>query len=187
LTAFYNQRLTIFFPEWFACLIQTRASKIMQLLNYRLKLTLEDGRTLVGQMIAFDRFMNFVLAECEEFRKIKQKGKVIAGMPEREEKRTLGLVVVRGENIISLSVEAPPPQHAEKVKLVQGPGIGKPAGRGMPISGPPAGPVRGAGGFTPGMLPPPGFRPVFDFNIGYDAATRNAPPSWFPTRILILF
>ena len=144
---------------------------------------MQDGRTLVGQMIAFDKYMNLVLAECEEFRKIKQKGKVISGMPDREEKRTLGLVILRGESIVSISVEAPPPQHAEKVKLVaQGPGMGRPAGRGLPVApaltAAPMGlgaPVPGVGGpsalqmrpgmpmpppgFRPGMPPPPGFRP----------------------------
>jgi len=30
-----------------------------------------DGRALVGQMLAYDKHMNFVLAECEEFRTVK--------------------------------------------------------------------------------------------------------------------
>lgn len=30
-----------------------------------------DGRSLVGQMLAYDKHMNFVLAECEEFRTVK--------------------------------------------------------------------------------------------------------------------
>jgi small nuclear ribonucleoprotein B and B' len=46
----------------------------------------------------------------------------------------LGLVVLRGENIVSMSVEAPPQKHAERVQLVpQGMGVAKVAGRGMPV------------------------------------------------------
>jgi hypothetical protein len=30
-----------------------------------------DGRALVGQMLAYDKHMNFVLSECEEFRTVK--------------------------------------------------------------------------------------------------------------------
>jgi len=59
---------------------------MVTLLNYRLKVTLyvplreiarteltdrNDGRALVGQMLAYDKHMNFVLAECEEFRTVK--------------------------------------------------------------------------------------------------------------------
>lgn len=44
---------------------------MVTLLHYRLKVTLNDGRQLVGQMLAYDKHMNFVLAECEEFRTVK--------------------------------------------------------------------------------------------------------------------
>lgn len=38
---------------------------MMALINYRLKITLNDGRQLTGQMLAFDNHMNLVLAESE--------------------------------------------------------------------------------------------------------------------------
>lgn len=84
---------------------------MLGLINWRLKVTLNDGRALVGQMLAFDRHMNLVLAECEEFRRIRPKkkaGESEAG-PVQEIKRALGLVILRGETVVSLSVEGPPP------------------------------------------------------------------------------
>merc|ERR1719473_2398714 len=93
--------------------------------------------------------MNVVLADCEEFRKIKSKGRKD---DEKEVKRTLGFVVLRGETIVSLMAEAPPPSGPKKAEIQAGPGRGQVAGRGMPaapLSSAPAGlagPVRGVGG-----------------------------------------
>lgn len=84
---------------------------MLSLINWRLKVTINDGRAFVGQMLAFDRHMNLVLAECEEFRRVRPKkkpGETEAG-PMQEMKRTLGLVILRGETVVSLSVEGPPP------------------------------------------------------------------------------
>lgn len=57
---------------------------------------------LVGTFLAFDKHLNVILSECEEFR-IKRKAN-----QDVEIKRTLGMIIVRGDNIISLSAEAPP-------------------------------------------------------------------------------
>ncbi|KAL9645559.1 hypothetical protein ABK040_000622 [Willaertia magna] len=126
-----------------------KTSKLYQFINYRMRITLQDGRQIVGKFMAFDKFMNIVMAECEEFRKIIPKGNK---GEEIEQKRTLGFLLIRGENIVSLIVEGPPPQEDSRVKsiltkqqsgtttglrgLAPGttPGVATSASRGMPIS-----------------------------------------------------
>ncbi len=104
--------------------------------------------------------MNLVLADTDEYRKIKNK----KGGEEREEKRALGMILLRGENVISLSAEAPPaPKPKAQVlstqqKSITTTGTAVPAGRGMgvtPISAPPV-PVRGMGGPAANVMMPQG-------------------------------
>ena len=140
---------------------------MLGLINWRLKVTINDGRAFVGQMLAFDRHMNLVIADCEEFRRVRPKKKAgeTETPAEQEMKRTLGLVILRGETVVSISVEGPPPvgDDDKKNALLAGPGRGMPAGRGMGMM-PPMGPpslARPPMPFPPPGMPgpPPGFRP----------------------------
>ncbi|KAL3962010.1 hypothetical protein ACCO45_003533 [Purpureocillium lilacinum] len=92
-----------------------KQGKMIGYINWRMRIILNDGRQMTGQMLAFDKHMNLVLADTEEFRRVKRR-QAKSGAPgsdaqviENEEKRTLGLTIVRGAQIISVSVESPPP------------------------------------------------------------------------------
>jgi small nuclear ribonucleoprotein B and B' len=136
-----------------------KKAKMADLIDYRLRIVMLDGRQLVGQLLAFDKFMNVVLSDTEEFRIPRNKDSA-------EIKRTLGLVILRGETIVSVSVEAPPSsdESSRLGGLQPGPGIAKAisrTGAGFGGSALLSGPIRtnAPQGFQPpsGFQPPPGF------------------------------
>lgn len=131
----------------------SKSSKFLQWINYRIRVTIQDSRMLVGTFIAFDKHMNLVLADTEEYRRIKAKK---PEDKEREMKRALGLVLLRGENIVTMSAEAPPAQTNRRVgeNAQAGPGRAQAMGRGMQVVPPMMAPP-GLSGPPMGMMRPP--------------------------------
>ncbi|KAG0377633.1 hypothetical protein BGX24_005736 [Mortierella sp. AD032] len=139
-------------------------------------------------MVAFDKYTNLVLADCEEIRRIKPKQGVSSkAEQERQQKRTFGLVILRGEPCVAMSVDAPPPPSLEgqQARLPQPlhAGVASPAGRGMPVAlaGPAGlmGPIRGVGKPAPGMMlsiPPPPVAHLFVFSQGVPHSGAVPPP-----------
>ena len=113
--------------------------------------------------------MNLVLADTEEFRRTRRRGKAAPGatqqVTETEERRAIGLTIIRGAHVISLSVDGPPPADpaarlggasggpSTAATLAAGPGVARPAGRGLPVGL--TGPTPGVGGPGAGFGAPP--------------------------------
>ncbi|KAK3844887.1 MAG: small nuclear ribonucleoprotein [Linnemannia gamsii] len=141
----------------------SKNTKMKHLLRFRLRVTLADTRIMTGYMVAFDKYTNLVLADCEEIRRIKPKQGVSSkAEQERQQKRTLGLVILRGEHYVAMSVDAPPPPSLEGQQAL------------LPQPSPPA-----SFGVPPlGMIPPLGFRPMGQPG----ALPSGTPPSGIPAH-----
>ncbi|ORY66516.1 uncharacterized protein BCR38DRAFT_430534 [Pseudomassariella vexata] len=183
--------------------MSNKQGKMAGYINYRMRVTLLDGRQMTGQMLAFDKHMNLVLADTEEFRRVKKKQNKpsapgAAGPStqtiEQEEKRTLGLTIVRGAQIVSLSVESAPPADPSTrlgksttsslpSALASGPGVSRPAGRGAAPSSL-AGPAAGVGAGAPPAFPQfpgaPGFPGRGGPPPGFPGGPAGFPPAGFP-------
>jgi small nuclear ribonucleoprotein B and B' len=143
-----------------AAMSMSKKSKMFQFINCRIRVRIQDNRVLVGKFLAFDRHMNLVLADTDEFRTITVKG----SKEEKEEKRTLGLVLLRGETVLTISVDGAlnkQAQNTDRVKQQEkgqglpGPGQASGAARGL------TGPTKGVGGPAMAAMAPMPMPPMF--------------------------
>lgn len=179
----------------------------MRYIEHRLRISLIDGRTIVGTFLAFDKHLNLVLVDSEEYRSVRSKAKNnssisnrAAIVEERVEKRTLGLIILRGENVVSVAVEGPPPPNMKAANKSAGigenavPGVARGAGRGaMPPQQPPptsssfggavgapmglgAAPVHGVGMMGGMAMPPPPGPPPPMMMMGRGMPPPPPPP-----------
>jgi len=146
-----------------------KGSKLLRYIEHRLRVTLTDNRTIIGTFLAFDKHLNLVLVDTEEYRTLRSKSSSgSAVIEERQEKRSLGLIILRGENVVSIAVEGPPPSAGGRANT-GGPGVSKGVGRGVP---PPAAP----GVPPPGMGAPMGLGAAPVHGVGGMGMGRGMPP-----------
>lgn len=138
-------------------------------MEHRLRVTLVDGRTISGTFLAFDKHLNLVLSDTEEFRTLRKKGDRSAVVEERQEKRNLGLIILRGENVVSIAVEGPPPPSISGRLQPGGPGVAVGAGRGSTTN---VGVVNTTGAAPLGL----GAAPVHGVGMGLPPGGTGAPP-----------
>lgn len=130
-------------------------TRLETLLSYKVRVTTSNNSSFIGTLLSYDKFMNLVLTECEEFRLQSKSKKYLKDLKNKgvendneideskikEQKRLLGLVILRGENIISIVAESAPnlntlkPQlRLKKGKVAIKPLMKKLAGDNKPIS-----------------------------------------------------
>jgi small nuclear ribonucleoprotein B and B' len=97
-------------------------SKMLQYINTAIVVSLTDGRKMAGTFLAYDKFMNVVLSDAVETKE---------GKGGELHTRELGLVLLRGDHVASITTEAGAAKAARKAPAgVPGAGSAVPAGRG---------------------------------------------------------
>ncbi|SOV24889.1 small nuclear ribonucleoprotein-associated protein B, putative [Plasmodium sp. DRC-Itaito] len=101
-------------------------SRLETWLQYRVRVTISDTRYFVGTFLSYDRHMNIVLVDAEEFRKVKSQENSM-----KEIKRVVGLILIRGENIVSFTAEQAPINKKSMSNVIN---KGIATGRGIPLN-----------------------------------------------------
>lgn len=85
-----------------------KSNKLDRLINCKVNILTRNKSSFIGTLLSFDNHMNLVLNDCEEFKTTKSR---------KEVKRFLGLIVIRGENVISVVMESQPNLSTLKPQL----------------------------------------------------------------------
>lgn len=110
--------------------------RLRRLLNRSMKITMTDGRTLIGMFLCTDRSCNVILGSCQEYlnydlveaqqkrqQELLKKAETSSSteesedpsnLPPIEEPRVLGLAMVPGHHIVSIHVDDPIPDSGEE-------------------------------------------------------------------------
>ncbi|KAH3679665.1 hypothetical protein WICMUC_000805 [Wickerhamomyces mucosus] len=157
-----------------------KKQRLSDIINYRVKVITLDSRQFIGELLSFDKHYNLVLANVEEYRLTKKSKLSLKDRAKssnssntsstnetnfiQEQKRSLGLIILRGEHVISVTIESPPTKSVSHLKtLKSGKGAIKPIQSSTNSSAnvkinKPIGAVPGFTGAPRGFNPPPGFR-----------------------------
>lgn len=91
------------------------------LINFRIKIITIDNRTYLGTLLSFDKHMNLVLSDTEESRITKksysQLKKHTPNVEPVYDKRNLGLIILRGDQVVSFTIESNAPLTDVKSRL----------------------------------------------------------------------
>jgi small nuclear ribonucleoprotein B and B' len=93
----------------------SKTNKLFKFVNWKMRVTIQDGRQFVGQFIAFDRHTNIVMKDCVEFRRENDENDTWS-------RRDLGLILLRGQHVVVIQPEAPP-QPKKKQLNISMPGV----------------------------------------------------------------
>lgn len=91
--------------------VSNRGSKLSKFKNHMVNIIVKDHRYFSGQLLDFDSHLNIVLKDAEEYRKNKRRK---AGQ-RLEIKRNIGLIILRGDNVLRVDVVGPPPPSGDRL------------------------------------------------------------------------
>ena len=154
-----------------------KATKMLDYINHIIRVELIDGRSFIGQFLAYDVHMNLVLSKAKEVvtKGIRKDLPPLPNLPGEDitVEKQRGLVIIRGVEIISVHICGPPPckpddEIPKQFPLANWAKWQTDSQLGL-VSGPPpmltmmaqGGPGMMAPGMMPrpGMMPPPGAMP----------------------------